>query len=119
MENEANQRTACYLGLNPYAPETWPVETVNRLSRIHAEQGKEAFLREVSSLMTTPTDIRSPQNACCYRDKCLKAAAALTAAEARIKMLSEALKLCAERDPGVYVHPVVRGALTHGASDAG
>lgn len=90
MPSEEDRRSAAYLGLNPYAPETWPVETVNRLSRIHAEQGREAFIKEVASLMTPP--IHSPHNACCYREQCKALEARALAAEAALAAMVKAVE---------------------------
>lgn len=76
--------TAAYLGFNPHDPSTWAVDIVNRLVRIRAERGDQAFVQEVANLITPPpgAGIHSLLNACCYREQCKALEARALAAEA-------------------------------------
>lgn len=47
---EDQRRVACYLFLSPYHPETWPMETIDRLVALRRERGEQEFLFEVRSM---------------------------------------------------------------------
>lgn len=48
--SEQQREVACYLWLSPYRPETWPVETIDRLVALR-QRDERAFLLEVQSML--------------------------------------------------------------------
>ena len=85
MPGDEDRLSAAWLGLNPYAPETWPLGTVQRLTRIRSERGHQKFVEEVAKMTTPPrASIGSIFNACCHREECRKLEARALAAEAAL-----------------------------------
>lgn len=50
---DAQREVACYLWLSPYHPETWPLETINRLVALRREDERR-FLIAVRDMMHRP-----------------------------------------------------------------
>jgi len=50
---EKQRDVACCLWLSPYHPETWPLETIDRLVALR-ERDERQFLLEVQSMTTRP-----------------------------------------------------------------
>lgn len=49
-DREAQCSVACYLFLSPYHPDTWPMETIDRLVALRRERGEREFLTTVRSM---------------------------------------------------------------------
>jgi hypothetical protein len=89
MPGNEDRLTAAWLGLNPYAPETWPLGTVKRLSRVRAEQGHQKFVEEVAKMMTPP-----PTTDGHWKARALAAEAALAAERERCAVIAETAADC-------------------------